>query len=127
MPYAAAVNAAPTVPECRIARPALAPRLMPDTTSSGAGPKVSRVASTTMYAGEAATPYAGMSPKSLRVIATRPSSVYALSAALTPLASSEGAATTTSNPSSAWASVRIPGEWIPSSLVTSTRRFMTAS
>ena len=37
-PKLCAVSAAPTVPECRIARPVLQPGLMPDTTMSGGSP-----------------------------------------------------------------------------------------
>src|SRR5699024_8853905 len=39
MPWAAATTAAPTVPECMMAGPTFGPRLMPDRSTSGAGPR----------------------------------------------------------------------------------------
>lgn len=41
-------SAAPTVPECRTARPVLAPALIPDTIRSGGGPKAPSRATTTV-------------------------------------------------------------------------------
>ncbi|GAA4701088.1 hypothetical protein GCM10023263_43550 [Phytohabitans rumicis] len=124
-PFAAAVNAAPTVPECSRASPVLAPRLMPDSTSSGGGPNAPNVAISAMNPGEPATPYDSTpsSPSSGCAVTTiRPSCLTAVMAALIPLASSIGAATTTSSPAStaARASARIPGAAMPSSLVTNT-------
>jgi hypothetical protein len=50
-PRPAAVSAAPTVPECRMAAPVLAPALMPDTTSVGGIPKPPWHAASTASAG----------------------------------------------------------------------------
>ena len=47
-PALAAVRQAPTVPECSTALPALAPRLMPDSTRVGASPKAPSRPSVTM-------------------------------------------------------------------------------
>jgi hypothetical protein len=50
-PFTPAVSAAPTVPECRMARPTLAPRLIPDSTTSGGLPKAPWVAIIVIKAG----------------------------------------------------------------------------
>src|SRR5436305_1128936 len=72
-PFNPAVSAAPTVPECRIARPTFAPWLTPARTSSGAGSNQPRTAARTMYAGWASTAYACTpgSPASCRRRPTR--------------------------------------------------------
>jgi hypothetical protein len=132
-PLFAAVSAAPTVPECRIAWPAFAPRLMPESTSEGGVPKAPSPASTTMYAGDAATLKAGTSARPGSVLCsntTRPSEVTAVSEALAPLASWRGAATTTFSPCwwAATARWRRPGAAMPSSFVIRARGLsLTAS
>ena len=80
------------------------------------------MASRTMYPGEAPTPYAVMPSIVVFSTTTLPSDVYALIAAPVPLASSAGAATTASYPTSrvARASTLKPGARTPSSLVTKT-------
>src|SRR3954454_12073439 len=118
-PRAAAVRAAPTVPECRTARPAFAPGLMPDSTRSGGGPKAPSTAMTTMNAGAPATAY----PIGLFSMRTRPLVVTAWREALIPLYSVSGAATATSWPAERAAAARTarPGDEMPSSLVTRIR------
>ena len=125
-PFSEPVSAAPTVPECSTARPVLAPRLIPESTSSGGLPKAPRAAMVTMKPGDAATAYARTSgrPRRLRSsTTTRPCRSVAIMEAALPLASMSGAATVTSRP--CWwatsASTRMPSESMPSSLVTSVR------
>ena len=55
-PRWAPVSTAPTVPECRTDRPTLTPRLMPETTRSGGGPKAPSAATITASAGGASSP-----------------------------------------------------------------------
>ena len=50
-----AVSVAPTVPECKIALPVLAPRLIPERTTCGAAPKAPRLAMSAMKPGVPAT------------------------------------------------------------------------
>ena len=121
-PCRAAVRAAPTVPECSTAWPTLAPTLIPDRTTSGAGSSHPRPATCTMYAGWPSTAQASTpgSPGSSRACTSvRPSSCTESTDVPTPLESRCGAATTTSRPASraAAASAHRPGESMPSSLV----------
>ena len=55
-PSSAAVSAAATVPEWKIGTPMLAPRLIPDTTTSGVRPNAPMDASVTARAGVPSTP-----------------------------------------------------------------------
>jgi hypothetical protein len=99
MPMLAAVSAAPTVPECRTARPVLLPGLIPDATTSGGGPNPSSRATSTASAGGPSSPYAGTpgSPSSSsRWNVTPPVRWTGPMAALAPLLSLSGAATTRS-------------------------------
>nr|BFE75618.1 hypothetical protein GCM10020092_089190 [Actinoplanes digitatis] len=126
-----AVSVAPTVPECTTDAPAFAPRLTPAITIVGGGPKAPRRASSTMKAGDAATPYAGtfLTPVSSRRCTTiLPFCSTAVMAAPLPLASVSGAATTMSRPwrAAARARCRSPGESMPSSLVIRIRGVMPA-
>ena len=58
MPSCDAVNAAPTVPECRTERPTFTPWLMPESTRSGLGPTAPSAPAMTDRAGEASSPKA---------------------------------------------------------------------
>ncbi len=101
MPAEAAVSAAPTVPECKMARPRLGPRLMPASTMSGRPPKPPCTATNAIMAGVARTASVGTSssPSSLRSSATsRPPASSADIMALVPLRSPSGAAMVTSSP-----------------------------
>ena len=102
--------------------------MMPATTISGGSPKPPRSANIEIRAGGAPTedpvivdpPGTG---KSTRSTGTRFGSASGPRQADAPLQSDEGAATTASCPEATTAAARAwrPGEWIPSSLVTSIR------
>src|SRR5215218_6547929 len=124
-PKLAAVRAAPTVPEWRTARPVLGPGLIPETMTAGGAPKPPRRAAITARAGGPSTPKQGAcTPGSSSSSTSMVSSACMRPmAALLPLMSSWGAATTTSWPAAttAAASGAMPGALTPSSFVTRTR------
>src|SRR5690242_16954439 len=126
-PCAAAVRAAPTVPECMTPRPRFGPLLIPDSTNRGLKPNASRVAAKAMKAGVARTAYAAIEAatpgSSVRSISIRLPSQTPDSADPLPEASPAGAAMTGSRPAAAAAAARChsPSLATPSSLVTSTR------
>jgi hypothetical protein len=124
-----AVSAAPTVPEWITDRPTFAPMLMPDNTMSGACSSQPSNAECTMNAGCPSTDQAGASTpgSAASCTRTRRSSTTANTDAPTPVESTCGAATITSNPaaSAPRASATSPGESMPSSLVISARTSIT--
>ena len=125
-PADAAVSAAPTVPECRMACPMFGPRLMPASTMSGRSPKAACEPAKAIMAGDACTANVGTSssPSSLRFsTSSLPPSASPVRAAPLPLRSPSGAAMVRSSPApaAARASVRSPALSIPSSLVISAR------
>src|SRR6185312_15649039 len=63
-PTAAAVSAAPTVPECKMRCPVLAPGLMPEATASGRGPNAPSRPAYTAAAGGASIAYTGIPGRS---------------------------------------------------------------
>ena len=120
-----AVSAAPTVPECKIARPVLRPALIPDSTSSGGGPNAPSRPASAHNPGGPTSAHAGASQPR---ICTRRTSIWESAwnkpiAAPLPLASAFGATTTTSWPAATTWRARTcrPCASMPSSFVTRIR------